>query len=82
MNSIFLAKAFNSFILPNTALRLNLLLVKKSRLYVIKAEKKQKKRSHCNNVSLQWLPLCALPFLLQSRVGVLLFDNRKTAERY
>ncbi|PJI26705.1 hypothetical protein CTM58_00460 [Prevotella intermedia] len=45
MNSILLAKAFSSFILANTALRLNLLLVEKSRLYVIKARKKQKKEA-------------------------------------
>ncbi|PDP60016.1 hypothetical protein [Prevotella intermedia] len=45
MNSTVLAKAFSSFILANTALCLNLLLVEKSRLYVIKAEKKQKKEA-------------------------------------
>ncbi|ATV28753.1 hypothetical protein CTM63_06195 [Prevotella intermedia] len=45
MNSIFLAKTFSSFILANTALCLNFLLVKKSRLYVIKAGKKQKKEA-------------------------------------
>jgi len=45
LNSIFLAKAFSSFILANTAPRLNLLLVKKSRLYVIKAGKEQKKEA-------------------------------------